>query len=154
MFVFIIISVNFQLKQLIANFLPLTISYSCCSIPIYLLWLYAERCSVVSTVCHRLYAELCSIVSTVCTCCTLSGVRSLAQRAPGCTLSGVRSLAQGATGCIMSGVRSLAVCPGCTTCVVDNTASRNVSGRHAYNELCSGTLSRGQYSQQSAKQRL
>ena len=30
----IIISVNFQLKQLSAKFLPITISYSCCSIPI------------------------------------------------------------------------------------------------------------------------
>ena len=30
-FVIIIISVNFQLKQLSAKFLPLTISYSCCS---------------------------------------------------------------------------------------------------------------------------
>ena len=33
-FVIIIISVNFQLKQLSAKFLPLTISCSCCSIPI------------------------------------------------------------------------------------------------------------------------
>ena len=34
-FVIIIISVNFQLKQLSAKFLPLTISYSCCSIPLW-----------------------------------------------------------------------------------------------------------------------
>ena len=34
LFVIIIISVNFQLKQLSAKFKPLTISYSCCSIPI------------------------------------------------------------------------------------------------------------------------
>ena len=32
--VIIIISVNFQIKQLSAKFLSLTISYSCCSIPI------------------------------------------------------------------------------------------------------------------------
>ena len=34
LFVIIIISVSFQLKQLSAKFLPHTISYSCCSIPI------------------------------------------------------------------------------------------------------------------------
>ena len=33
-FVIIIISVNFHFKQLSAKFLPLAISYSCCSIPI------------------------------------------------------------------------------------------------------------------------
>ena len=35
-FAIIIISVNFQLKQLSVKFLPLTISYSCCSIPMYI----------------------------------------------------------------------------------------------------------------------
>ena len=41
-FAIIIISVNFQLKQLSGKFLPLTISYSCCSIPtVYLLWYYS-----------------------------------------------------------------------------------------------------------------
>ena len=34
--VIIIVSVNFQLKQLSAKFPPLTISYSCCSIPMYI----------------------------------------------------------------------------------------------------------------------
>ena len=34
LFVIIIISVNFQLQQLSAKFIPLTISNSCCSIPI------------------------------------------------------------------------------------------------------------------------
>ena len=35
-FVIIIISVNFQLKQLSVKCLPITISYSCCSIPMYI----------------------------------------------------------------------------------------------------------------------
>ena len=46
-FVTIIISVNFQLKQLSAKFLPLTISYSCCSIPISSLVKLADRALIV-----------------------------------------------------------------------------------------------------------
>ena len=46
-FVIIIIHVNFHLKQLTAKFLPLTISYSCCSIPIsYLVASHVECCMV------------------------------------------------------------------------------------------------------------
>ena len=43
LFEIIIISVNFQLKQFRAKFLPLTVSYSCASISVYLLWWYLVK---------------------------------------------------------------------------------------------------------------